>query len=129
MSRLDEVWKWYEAARDSLRIVRSLLETQPDVIQSTAVGTVFETEPRLEVLQRLHQAEQELDDLTIIALWASIESLYKKIPKAVREEYQLEAIRKYRNWVAHGRTKKRPSPVTPDVAYERLRDSLRYLSH
>ena len=126
MSRLDEVWRWYEAARDSLRIVRSLLETQPDVIPpSLAAGTVFETQPRLEVLQRLRQAEQELDDLTIVALWASIESLYKKIPKAVREEHQLEAIRRYRNWVAHGRTKKRPPPVTPDVAYKRLRDSLR----
>ena len=74
MSRLDEVWEWYEAARDSLRIVRSLLETQPDAIPpSLAAGTVFETQPRSEVLQRLRQAEQELDDLTIVALWASFE--------------------------------------------------------
>lgn len=125
MSSLDEIWSWYETARDSLRITRALWKTQPDLIPtSLTAGTVFETQPRSEVLSRLQQAERELDDLTVVALWASIELFYKKIPTQIKEEYQLNAIRKYRNWVAHGRTKRMPAVVTPDVAYERLKKAL-----
>lgn len=129
MISLDEIWSWYETARDSLRIIRALWETQPDLIPpSVTMGMVFETQPRSEVLRRLQQAERELDDLTVVALWASIESLYKKIPRTAKEEQQIQDIKDYRDWIAHGRRlgrrKERPPPVTPDVAYARLKKAL-----
>lgn len=129
MSSLDEIWNWYETARDSLRIIRTLWETQPDLIPANlTAGTVFETQPRSEVFSRLQQAERELDDLTVVALWASMESLYKKIPSTIKKEQQLQAIKDYRDWIAHGRRlgrrKGRPAPVTPDVAYEHLKKAL-----
>lgn len=130
MISLDEIWSWYETARDSLRIIRALWETQPDLIPpSVTMGTVFETQPRSEVLRRLQQAERELDDLTVVALWASIESLYKKIPRTTKEEQQIQDIKDYRDWIAHGRRLGRgkerpPPPVTPDVAYARLKKAL-----
>jgi hypothetical protein len=33
---------------------------------------------------------------------------------------QVNQIRRYRNWVAHGRSGKRPESVTPHIAYQRL---------
>ncbi len=132
MSRLDEVWQWYKAAQDSLRVIRALWETRPDHIpRDFIVHTVFEVEEgekRDEVLERLRQAERELDDLTVVALWASIESLYKKIPRTIKEEQQIQAIKDYRDWIAHGRRlgrrKGMPAVVTPDVTYERLKKAL-----
>lgn len=129
LAKLNEIWNWYETARDSLRIMRALWEAQPSLIPvSFTTGTVFETQPHFEVFRRLQQAERELDDLTVVALWASIEPLYKKIPHTIKAEQEIQAIKNYRDWIAHGRRlgrrKEMPAVVTPDVAYERLKRAL-----
>lgn len=76
MSCLDEVWQWYEAAQDSLRIVRALWEIQPELIPKHFVTRTIFDEPQRpdEVLARLRQAERELDDFTVVALWLSSKS-------------------------------------------------------
>ncbi|HEV3436070.1 MAG TPA: hypothetical protein VG122_01850 [Gemmata sp.] len=40
---------------------------------------------------------------------------------------QVNQVRKYRNWVAHGRRGKQPDVVAPRAAYERLRAFLTLL--
>lgn len=34
---------------------------------------------------------------------------------------EINQVRRYRNWVAHGRRGEQPAQVTPRVAYDRLR--------
>ncbi len=79
MSPLDEIWAWYEATRDSLRLALQVITSvssssiPPDVIPKI-VPRSFQQAPLDEVTQRLQKAESELlDDLAIVALWASFE--------------------------------------------------------
>jgi len=79
MNPLDEIWEWYEVTRDSLRLALRLIKTS---ISSTIPSNVilkiapesFQSAPLDEVRRKLQQAEHKLlDDLAIVALWASFE--------------------------------------------------------
>lgn len=76
MNPLDEIWAWYEAARDSLRLALHVVASvpssaiPPDIIPKKSI---FQSARSDEVTQRLQKARQELDDLAIVALWASFE--------------------------------------------------------
>lgn len=73
---MNEIWAWYEAARDSLRLALHIAASVPSSALSTDIiprKSIFQSAPSDEVKQKLQKAQQELDDLTIVALWASFE--------------------------------------------------------
>ena len=49
---------------------------------------------------------------------------YKGIDPSLVEE--VNQVRRYRNWVAHGRRTDQPAAVNPSTAYDRLK---RFLAH
>jgi hypothetical protein len=128
MSPLDEIWEWYEVTRDSLRLALRLIKSisisaplSSDVILKL-IPQSFQSDPLDEVTRKLQQAEHKLlDDLAVVALWASFEQKEIIDPQLVGDVKQ---VQQYRNWVAHGRTGRMPPNIIPKMAYERLKDFL-----
>lgn len=80
MNHLDEVWAWYEAARDSMHLAQQVLslisppqlpvDLVPKLVPS---DSIFALKPPNEAIQRLRRAQQELDNLTVLALFSTFE--------------------------------------------------------
>lgn len=174
MNPLDEIWAWYEAARDSLHLaLRVITRASSSSIPSNVISnivperSIFQSAPLDEVTLRLQQAERELPNLAIVALWASFEQqvldhLEQTVQRILRQKRkgclqqrvlqerlkkprywhfeevldlykgvidsrlvgEVKQVLQYRNWVAHGSTSPMPLNITPEVAYERLKDFL-----
>lgn len=76
----------------------------------------------------LKRAVQELlDNIDEGSFYANVLSLYKDVDHDRVEE--VSQIRKYRNWVAHGRQEgKKPLTISPKDAYDRLQAFLELIS-
>ena len=70
MTPLDAVWEWYEYARDSIGLAAHQVECDPYGIPRSLIFAAAVDEPPLEGLSR---AQAELDDLTVLALFAVFE--------------------------------------------------------
>jgi len=70
MDPLGAVWEWYEYARDSIGHAAHRLEIDPDSIPGFLV---FASPRRETALEKLARAHGELDDLTVLALFAVFE--------------------------------------------------------
>ena len=74
----------------------------------------------------LVQAIKALNDTVEHGSFYRVLDAYKGLDANLIEE--LNQVRRYRNWVAHGRRGMQPDSVTPDDAYERLKRFLDRLS-
>jgi hypothetical protein len=102
-----------------------------DDIAVLVLFSVFEAEVRLRVLSEVRaeseslrhpalvyaagEAEQAIEDGSF---WKVLEP-YKN-PDLVGLVEEVNQVRRYRNWVAHGRRAAQPAAVTPKVAFDRL---------
>jgi hypothetical protein len=93
--------------------------------------SVFEATIRERVLA---EVEAELPPLRHVAIKRALENLKEAIEQGsffkVLEPYkgsdanlveEVNQVRRYRNWVAHGRRTEQPAAVDPRAAYERLK--------
>jgi hypothetical protein len=98
--------------------------------------SVFEAMMRERVLA---EVEAELPPLRHVAIKRALDEMKEGIEHGsffkVLEPYkavdadlieQVNQVRRYRNWVAHGRRTEQPSAVDPSTAYDRLK---RFLDH
>lgn len=113
MNPLDEIWAWYEAARDSLHLALRVITSTPSAAIRPEIiprESIFQSAHPDEVTQRLQKASQELDDLAIVALWASFEQqvldhveqvvseLSKKEKDRLQRSVLKERLKKPRYW-------------------------------
>ena len=70
----------------------------------------------------MRQAKESIEERSFFALLEQF-----KGPDRNDLIESVNQVRKYRNWVAHGRRSKKPESVTPDMAHERLRAFLQQL--
>lgn len=98
--------------------------------------SVFEATIRERILAEI---EAELPPLRHVAIKRALDEMKEDIEQGsffkVLEPYkdfdanlveQVNQVRRYRNWVAHGRRTQQPAVVNPTTAYERLK---RFLEH
>src|SRR5262245_33135990 len=98
--------------------------------------SVFEATIRARVLA---EVEAELPPLHHVAIKRALDEMKEGIEHGsffkVLEPYkdvdaelieQVNQVRRYRNWVAHGRRTEQPAAVNPPTAYDRLK---RFLDH
>jgi hypothetical protein len=98
--------------------------------------SVFEATIRARVLA---EVEAELPPLHHVAIKRALDEMKEGIEQGsffkVLEPYkdfdadlieQVNQVRRYRNWVAHGRRTEQPAAVNPTTAYDRLK---RFLDH
>jgi hypothetical protein len=98
--------------------------------------SVFEATARAQVLA---EVEAELPPLRHVAIRRALDEMKEGIEQGsffkVLEPYkaldvnlieEVNQVRRYRNWVAHGRRGEQPAVVVPATAYERLE---RFLEH
>jgi hypothetical protein len=96
--------------------------------------SVFEATTRERVLA---EVEAELPPLRHVAIKRALDEMREGIEHGsffkVLEPYkgfdadlieQVNQVRRYRNWVAHGRRTEQPAAVNPTTAYDRLKRSL-----
>jgi hypothetical protein len=70
----------------------------------------------------MSQAEESIRERSFFALLESFKAPHRNdLIEGVNQ------VRKYRNWVAHGRQGRKEESVTPQTAYERLREFLNAL--
>ena len=74
----------------------------------------------------LVQAMETLNDTIRHGSFYRVMEAYKGLDADLVEE--VNQVRRYRNWVAHGRQGVQPDNVGPDVAYDRLRRFLERLA-
>ncbi len=74
----------------------------------------------------LVQAMETLNDTISHGSFYRVLEAYKGLDADLVEE--VNQVRRYRNWVAHGRRGAQPDNVGPDVAYDRLRRFLERLA-
>jgi len=65
------------------------------------------------------QAVESLRDSIGHGSFSKVLEAYKRLDTGLVEE--VNQVRRYRNWVAHGRRSEQPALVVPQVAYDRLR--------
>jgi len=70
MSPLDAVWEWYEVACDSMRFAAHRIRTQPEEVSAWPALSPMDTDVAVE---KLRKTQAELDDLTVLALFAVFE--------------------------------------------------------
>jgi hypothetical protein len=98
--------------------------------------SVFEATVRNRVLE---DVDKELPFVSHVALRRALDAMREGIEQGsffrVLEPYkqldanlieQVNQVRRYRNWVAHGRRAEQPAAVDPATAYDRLK---RFLAH
>ncbi|HEV3167621.1 MAG TPA: hypothetical protein VGZ22_26690 [Isosphaeraceae bacterium] len=101
--------------------------------------SMFESEIRELMLAQVHpEAEKLTHPALISAAKVAIEnirsgSFYRilepfKSPETINLIEHVNQVRRYRNWVAHGKREKAPANVSPQDAYDRLKRLLELLS-
>ncbi len=68
--------------------------------------------------QSLREAVEDLADRIRLGSFGNVLAPFRAHEPGLTEE--VDQVRKYRNWVAHGKRKAVPNAVTPAVAYDRL---------
>jgi hypothetical protein len=99
--------------------------------------SVFEATVRNRVLE---DTARELPAVSHLAIKRALDTMREGIEHGsffrVLEPYkdfdadlieQVNQVRRYRNWVAHGRRTEQPAAVDPTMAYDRLKQFLNYL--
>jgi hypothetical protein len=113
---------------------------QLDDLAVVVLFSVFEATVRSGVLRDI---EGEVEGLTHPALRYAVEQAKDGIAEGsffrVLEPFksdgradlveQVNQVRRYRNWVAHGRRGTKPANVRPEMAYERLKQLLAVIPH
>jgi hypothetical protein len=166
MKTLEEGWKWYEQARDQVRLIRRLASNYWDDLPWEGKLDHDERFKNLDQIELEAQSRftlEQMDDLAVLVLFSlfecqvrdrvaseiksevsqklvtntvllkAVEDLiqqveegsffrllepFKKIDSDLVEK--VNQVRRYRNWVAHGRRGERPPSVDPATAYDRL---------
>lgn len=109
-----------------------------DDIAVLVLFSVFEAEVRDHVGEEIEPQLKSIthpvlkasaDDAVIDVKSGSFGRLMEKYKPSVGPDLveMVNQVRRYRNWVAHGRRGDLPSDVTPQAAYERLSEFLKYL--
>ncbi len=84
------------------------------VLSDTKPAREAVTHPALKYWMR--QAKESIEERSFFALLEQFKGSDRNdLIESVNQ------VRKYRNWVAHGRRKEKPESVSPQVAYDRLR--------
>lgn len=148
MTELDAVRDVYLTLVDCHTVTADLLRKSSK--GSTFRRTVFQNQPLDEAKRLLAQAKTELDDWAIVSLVSIFERILlehdrpplrsktlreetKGLPNAIKQFRKLvatrtyddvERLREYRNWVAHGKRWGNPVHADPVSAYQRLVDFL-----
>jgi hypothetical protein len=164
MTTLEEAWRWYQAAAESLRRVERVGRRywdEPGVRELLSKDGVLRGLSHEEVEGEAQQAREPLDDLAVLVLFSVFESIVRE---AVRDQVAEEAeglrhpalqyaaqeaigsiedgsffrvlepdkgrdaslieevnqVRRFRNWVAHGRRGSPQARIDPRSAYDRL---------
>ncbi len=71
---LEDVFAWYEIAKESYDVTRDTLQNTPEVFPESSVLSAISPS---EAIDRLKQADNELDDLAILSLFSIFEQLVK----------------------------------------------------
>ncbi len=91
------------------------------VFEATVRETILaQIRPEAAALQHesLKEAAEELVEKILVGSFYHILAPFRAHAPDLTE--QIDQVRKYRNWVAHGKRKAAPNAVTPEVAYDRL---------
>ncbi len=145
---LTEVHQWGIVVKEALSFLQRMVMESPERLPPEIVGLPpFATQH--EALDYLRQVLKEIDDWIVVALWARFEGfidayevLHERFRKALLESLRggkssndarskfpwltdelckkVQAVYKYRNWVAHGRRSPRPAVCSSEEAYELL---------
>jgi hypothetical protein len=145
---LKNVYQWGTVVKEALSFLQRMVMESPERLPPEIAGLPpFATQH--EAQNYLRQLLKEMDDWIVVALWARFESvieasgvLPKRSRKALLKSLQggkssndarsmfpwltdelckkVEAVYKYRNWVAHGRRFSRPAACSSEEAYELL---------
>jgi hypothetical protein len=96
MIGLDDAWNWYESTRKQLqRRLRHEL-----------------------IIQIVTDATDEIEHGSFYRVLEVFKGLDANLVEKVNQ------VRRYRNWVAHGRRTAKPDAVDPETAFRRLKDFL-----
>lgn len=134
MTPFRETVDWYYRIRDSLIVVSSLLPKYEDEITGDVVYVGMTSG---EIQRALFNDAIELDDITISSLFFEFESeIYINFPgstdpiEEVLNKYfgfvggglldEIHGVRKYRNWVTHGKRWDKPITINVLQAYVTL---------
>ena len=122
---------------DSIDVTREsdLGLTHFDDIAVLVLFSVFEAEVRQTVMTDVNSESFDIQHPTVkYAITKALETIESGSFYRVLEPYKkstlveliepVNQVRRYRNWVAHGKRSEQPADVTPKVAYERLNQFL-----
>jgi hypothetical protein len=108
MGLLEEVWQWYECARDSIEATVHQIKTDLGAIPPSLVFARHVSPG--EALRNLGKAKEELDDLTVLALFAvfeqellqhlllTSEDVRSRVPARLQECLLTRAFRGIERW-------------------------------
>lgn len=123
----------FEVGRDRLLDGTAVVQNALDDLAVVVFFSVFEAIVRQHILDEVGREQQRLSHPVLVAAaedaaervevgsFARVLEPYKSPERADLIE-QVNQVRRYRNWVAHGKRTSGPTParVMPDAAYERL---------
>jgi len=145
---LKNVYQWGAVVKEALSFLQRMVIESPERLPPEIAGLPpFATQH--EALNYLRQLLKEMDDWIVVALWARFESVIEAsevLPKRSRKALlkflqdgkssndarsmfpwltdelckKVQAVYKYRDWVAHGRGFPRPAACSSEEAYELL---------
>lgn len=176
MKTLDDAWKWYNATKSSLALMRRLGEKYWDdpSLQTASIwqDDDFRTLEAANIVTGTTISLKPIDDLAVVVLFSMFESrvrdflleliepeanritdpilkaaaedaiqgvregsFYRRVLDPLKKQSpdladlitQVDQVRDYRNWVAHGQREAPTNNITPLVAYQRLGDFLAVL--
>jgi hypothetical protein len=108
-----------------------------DDLAVVVLFSVFEGNVRQTIIDQVdEESDKELHRVVLDAIQKAKERIEVGSFFAILEPFkgtddnlieQVSQVRRYRNWVAHGKRKQQPAVVRPDVAYQRLKKCLELL--
>jgi hypothetical protein len=119
IASLADAWRWYETARRLARTMERLGKKHWNNLPwDGALGRDDHLKDLVseEILNDSQTVLDDLDDLCVLLLFSFDVNLTEEVNQ----------VRRYRNWVAHGRRMEQPAAVDPATAYDRLK---RFLNH
>lgn len=124
----DEKFKGLEAKNVTGAVAQGVEHL--DDLAVVVLFSLFESEVRQQILDEVDQELPKIQHrvLKVAAQDAKDqleEGSFFRVTKPFKDRHsdlveQVDQVRKYRNWVAHGRRSHPPSNVTPQMAYQRL---------
>jgi hypothetical protein len=109
-----------------------------DDLAVVVLFSLFESEVRQQILDEIAPEAARLQHRVLVSVAKDAEDLLREgsffhVMKPFKDKYadlvaQVDQVRQYRNWVAHGRRGDPKANVTPQMAFDRLQAFLQCIS-